>query len=141
MSSLLKSIRSVRRFVAQALFPRPGLHKIGEAARADPRACAPQKNSDLAVLPTCGRQTSSMKFAIFQVSEAGARAHLICLEMSSLQSAAELELWLRMNIGPRTDVTLLGRFDSVHFISSEAEVESLIFGEKCLETPGRYLQR
>ena len=107
----------------------------------EPRVCTIHYKSDIAVLPTCGRQTSSGKFAIFQVSEAGARAHLICLEMSSLQSAAELEQWLRMNVGPRTDVTLLGRFDSVHFISSEAEVESLVFGEKWLETPIECLQR
>ena len=141
MSSLLKSICSVRRFVAQILFPRPRLHNICKGAGAELRVCTTRYKSDIAVLPTCGRQTSSVKFAIFQVSEAGARAHLICLEMSSLQSAAELEQWLRMNIGPRTDVTLLGRFASVHFISSEADVESLIFGEKWLETPIECLQR
>ena len=141
MSSLLKSICSVRRFLAQVLFPCLGLHNIGKAASAGPGVLAPRNKSDLAVLPTSRRQTSSTKFAIFQVSEAGARAHLICLEMSSLQSAAELEQWLRMNIGPRTDVTLLGRFDSVHFISSEAEVESLVFGEKCLQPPVQCLQR
>lgn len=131
----------MRRFLAHVLFPCLGLHNIAKAASAEPRVLAPRNKSDLAVLPTCRCQTQSMKFAIFQVSEAGARAHLICLEMSSLQSAAELEQWLRMNIGPRTDVTLLGRFDSVHFISSEAEVESLIFGEKCLATPIECLQR
>ena len=141
MSSVLKSICSVRRFLAQLLFSWPRLHNIGKGAGAEPRVCAPRSKSDLAVLPTCRCQTQSMKFAIFQVSEAGARAYLICLEMPSLQSAADLEHWLRMNIGPRTDVTLLGRFHSVHFISSEAEVESLVFGEKCLQPPVQCLQR
>jgi hypothetical protein len=66
--------------------------------------------------------------AVFQVSEGGTRANLVCLEMQSLQSAADLEHWLRMNVGPKTEVTLLGRFDSVHFCS-ETEVESLVLGD------------
>jgi hypothetical protein len=50
------------------------------------------------------------------------------LEVASLQSAAELEHWLRMNVGANTEVTLLGRFDSVHFVRSEAEMESVVLG-------------
>jgi hypothetical protein len=70
----------------------------------------------------------STKLAVFQVCEPGKRATLLCLEMRSLQSAAELEHWLRMNVGARTDVTLLGRFDSVHFSANESEMESLVLG-------------
>ena len=74
------------------------------------------------------RQMPSTKLAVFQVCEPGKRATLLCLEMRSLQSAAELEHWLRMNVGARTDVTLLGRFDSVHFSANESEMESLALG-------------
>jgi hypothetical protein len=44
-----------------------------------------------------------------------------------------------MNIGPKTEVTLLGRFDSVHFCS-ETEVESLVLrdGER-LQSAGQPL--
>jgi hypothetical protein len=74
------------------------------------------------------RRTPSMKLAVFQVCEPGKRASLLCLEMRSLQSAAELEHWLRMNVGAETDVTLLGRFDSVYFSTDELEMESLVLG-------------
>lgn len=47
--------------------------------------------------------------------------------------------WLRMNIGPKTEVTLLGRFDSVHFCS-ETEVESLVLGDgERLQSAGQQL--
>ena len=69
-----------------------------------------------------------MKLAVFQVCEPGKRASLLCLEMRSLQSVAELEHWLRMNVGAETDVTLLGRFDSVYFSTDELEMESLVLG-------------
>lgn len=74
------------------------------------------------------RRMPSTKLAVFQVCEPGRRANLLCLEMRSLESAAELEHWLRMNVGAKTDVTLLGRFDSVLFSKDESEVESLVFG-------------
>ena len=86
----------------------------------------PSNNAGLADVSTYRRWTVSMKLAVFQVSETGARAHLVCLEMRSLQSAADLEHWLRMNVGPKTDVKLLGRFDSVQFALSETEIESLV---------------
>jgi hypothetical protein len=73
-------------------------------------------------------QMPSTKLAVFQVCEPGKRATLLCLEMRSLQSAAELEHWLRMNVGAMTDVTLLGRFDYVHFSPNESEMESLVLG-------------
>lgn len=75
------------------------------------------------------RRMPSRKLAVFQVCEPGKRANLLCLEMRSLQSAAELEHWLRMNVGAKTDVTLLGRFDCVCFSSNESEIESLVFGD------------
>jgi hypothetical protein len=74
------------------------------------------------------RRTPLTKLAVFQVCEPGKRANLLCLEMRSLQSAAELEHWLRMNVGATTDVTLLGRFDCVCF-SNESEIESLVLGD------------
>jgi hypothetical protein len=75
------------------------------------------------------RWMPSGKLAVFQVCEPGERANLLCLEMRSLQSAAELEHWLRMNVGAKTDVTLLGRFDSVYFSTNESEMESLVLGD------------
>ena len=83
----------------------------------------------IADLTTHERQIPSMKLAVFQVCEPGKRANLLCLEMRSLQSAAELEHWLRMNVGAKTDVTLLGRFDRVCFSSNESEIESLVLGD------------
>ena len=64
-----------------------------------------------------------MKLAVFQVCEAGGAARLVCLEMSSLQSAANLEHWLRMNADPATDITLLGRFDNVCIAMNEEEAQ------------------
>jgi hypothetical protein len=66
-----------------------------------------------------------MKLAVFQICEAGGAARLVCLEMPSLQSAANLEHWLRMNADPNTAITLLGRFDSVRIAMNEEEAESL----------------
>ena len=82
----------------------------------------------IAGIETHERRMPSEKLAVFQVCEPGTRATLLCLEMHSLQSAAELEHWLRMNVGAKTDVTLLGRFDSVHFSANESEMESLVLG-------------
>jgi hypothetical protein len=69
-----------------------------------------------------------MRLAVFQVCEPGERANLVCLQMGSLQSAAELEHWLRMNVDARTDVRLLGRFNGVYFSTDESEMESLVLG-------------
>jgi hypothetical protein len=66
-----------------------------------------------------------MKLAVFQVCEAGGAARLVCLEMCSLQSAADLEHWLRMNADPTTAITLLGRFDNVCIAMSEEEAQLL----------------
>ena len=67
-----------------------------------------------------------MKAAVFQVSEAGGAARLICLEMSSLQSAGNLEHWLQMNAPVGTEVRLIGRFESVTFVATEEEAESCV---------------
>lgn len=67
-----------------------------------------------------------MKHAVFQVCEAGGKAHLVCVEMASLQSAADFEHWLQMNIPDRTQVILLGRFESVTLVSNETDAERLI---------------
>ena len=91
------------------------------------RQVEPDKTA-IAELAAPERQIPSMKLAVFQVCEPGKRANLLCLEMRSLQSAAELEHWLRMNVGAKTDVTLLGRFDSVYFSTDELEMESLVLG-------------
>lgn len=74
------------------------------------------------------RRTSQKKLAVFQVTSPGERAALVCLEIRSLQAAAEFEHWLRMNVDDRTEVKLLGRFDSVHFPSTETGTESVVFG-------------
>lgn len=66
-----------------------------------------------------------MKLAVFQICEAGGAARLVCLEMSSLQSAANLEHWLRMNADPTTAITLLGRFDKVCIAMNEEQAELL----------------
>ena len=81
-----------------------------------------------------------MKWAVFQISEAGVMARLVCLEMSSLQSAANLEHWLRMNARPTTDIRLLGRFDSVCIAMNEAEAELFSLtntAHRQLSTPAR----
>lgn len=83
----------------------------------------------LAGLEAHERRMPSRKLAVFQVCEPGKMANLLCLEMGSLQSAAELEHWLRMNVSAKTDVTLLGRFDSVYFSTDESEMESLVLGD------------
>ena len=88
----------------------------------------PRKDVEDVDLSTYGRQSPQMKFAVFQVSAPGKRAALVCLEMRSLQAAAELEHWLRMNVNGKTLVKLLGRFDSVYFPSSETGTESVVFG-------------
>jgi hypothetical protein len=87
---------------------------------------ASDKAAAIAGIEAHERQMPSTKLAVFQVCEPGKRANLLCLEMRSLQSAAELEHWLRMNVGAKTDVTLLGRFDSVYFSTNESEMESLV---------------
>jgi len=92
----------------------------------------------IAELTAHERQIPSMKLAVFQVCEPGKRANLLCLEMRSLQSAAELEHWLRMNVGAKTDVTLLGRFDCVCFSSNESEIESLVLGDMKGRQPAVY---
>lgn len=82
------------------------------------------------------QRTSQRKFAVFQVSEPGETSALVCLEMRSLQAAAELEHWLRMNVSNKTLVKLLGRFDSVCFPSSESGTESVVFdSERFRSTP------
>jgi hypothetical protein len=79
-----------------------------------------------------------MKLAVFKISERGGKARLVCLEMASLQSAANLEHWFRMNVDSATEVTLLGRFDSVCLAVTEQEAESFILarGETHLSNPG-----
>ncbi len=66
-----------------------------------------------------------MKTAVFQVVEDG-RAHLVCVPMPSLQSAGELESWLRMYVDAGRQITLLGRFDGVHSVLTQDEAEALI---------------
>jgi hypothetical protein len=70
-----------------------------------------------------------MKTAVFQVIEHG-RAHLVCVQMPSLQSAGHLESWLKMNAGSSRQVTLLGRFDAVHAALTQEEAETLILSEE-----------
>lgn len=92
------------------------------------KSCASSKQVQVAEFAVHKQRTSRRKFAVFQVSEPGERATLVCLEMRSLQAAAELEHWLRMNVSGKTLVKLLGRFDSVYFPSSETGTESVVFG-------------
>jgi hypothetical protein len=70
----------------------------------------------------------STKLAVFQVCEPKKKTTLRCLKMRSLQSAAKLEHWLQTNVNAKTNVTLLGRFDSVYFSTNESEMESLVLG-------------
>jgi hypothetical protein len=134
MLALFKLFSLARRCLVKALPFSQRLRNAAQVPASEPNERAiPQNQPDLAVYPTHKEQTTSAKFAVFLVSEEGTRAHLVCLGRQSLRSAAELEQWLRMNIGPRTDVTLLGRFDSVHFIASETKVESLLFGKRYFE--------
>jgi hypothetical protein len=67
-----------------------------------------------------------MKTAVFQVTQGDGRARLVCVPMPSLRSAAELESWLRMHAHGATEITLLGRFDSVYTAVSQHDAETLI---------------
>lgn len=101
---------------------------------------APSKQAEAYDGDVYRHRTPRMKLAVFQVSEPGERTVLVCLEIRSLQAAAELEYWLQMNVGTKTDVRLdvrlLGRFDSVYFPSSEIGTENVVFGgEKQLQGP------
>lgn len=134
MLAQFKSFSWVRRFWGKTLALSKRLRNAARALENESNErVMSQKQADVAVFPTWRDQAHSPKFAVYLVSEAGVKAHLVCLEGQSLRSAAEFESWLHMNIGPRTDVTLLGRFDSVHFIGSEAQVESLVLGKKYFE--------
>lgn len=93
-------------------------------------SCGPSQHVEVTDVVAYRRQSPQTKFAVFQVSAPGERASLVCLEMRSLQAAAELEHWLRMNVSGKTLVKLLGRFDSVYFPSSETGTESVVFGER-----------
>jgi len=134
MLALFKSFSLVRTCLVKLLSCSQRLRNAAKALAGEPiERVVAANHADFVVFPAWKEQTTSGKFAVFLVSEEGTRAHLVCLERQSLRSAAELEQWLRMNTGPRTGVTLLGRFDSVHFIASEAKVESLVFGKKYFE--------
>jgi hypothetical protein len=67
-----------------------------------------------------------MKIAVFQVNQRDGQTRLVCVPMPSLHSAVDLESWLRMHAGSATDVTFLGRFDSVHTAMEQQEAEALI---------------
>jgi hypothetical protein len=67
-----------------------------------------------------------MKTAVFQVTQGDGRARLVCVPMPSLRSAAELESWLRMHANAATEITFLGRFDSVYTAVSQHDAETLI---------------
>ena len=98
------------------------------ARKPSRNCCAQGKQIEGTDVAAYRRRTSQTKLAVFQVSEPGQRAALVCLEMRSLQEAAELEQWLRMNVRDKTLVKLLGRFDSVYFPANERGTEAVVFG-------------
>lgn len=103
--------------------------------RPSRKNCASSKQEQVADFAIHKERTSQRKFAVFQVSEPGERVALVCLEMRSLQAAAELEHWLRMNVSDKTLVKLLGRFDSVYFPSGETGIEAVVLsGERIQST-------
>ncbi|MCU1255095.1 MAG: hypothetical protein JWM83_1394 [Candidatus Angelobacter sp.] len=78
-----------------------------------------------------------MKTAVYQVTEGGGRARLICVAMPSLREAAILEAWLRMHAGLMTEIRFLGRFDEVQAALSQQEAEELMLEpRKDLLLPG-----
>jgi hypothetical protein len=66
-----------------------------------------------------------MKTAVYQVTEAGSIAQLICVAMPSLRDAAMLEAWLRMHADLATDIRFLGRFDAVQTAMCQQQAEEL----------------
>jgi hypothetical protein len=77
----------------------------------------------------------AMKTAVYQVTEGGGRARLICVAMPSLREAAMLEAWLRMHADLMKEIRFLGRFDAVQTALSQQEAEELILdgGERPAE--------
>jgi hypothetical protein len=71
-----------------------------------------------------------MKTAVYQVTEGGGRARLICVAMPSLREAAILEAWLRMHADLMTEIRFLGRFDEVQTALSQQEAEELMLERK-----------
>jgi hypothetical protein len=71
-----------------------------------------------------------MKTAVYQVTEGGGRARLICVAMPSLREAAMLEAWLRMHADLMTEIRFLGRFDAVQAALSQQEAEELMLERK-----------
>jgi hypothetical protein len=67
-----------------------------------------------------------MKTAVFQITQADGKARLVCVPMPNLHSAVDLESWLKMHVNTATEITFLGRFDSVRMALSEQEAETLI---------------
>lgn len=67
-----------------------------------------------------------MKCAVFQICEGAGKSHLVCVEMETLRSAADLESWLRMNVSCDIEVTLLGRFESILVANDQDDAENLI---------------
>jgi hypothetical protein len=58
-----------------------------------------------------------MKPAVFDISDGDGYTRLVCVDVSSLGEAVELEGTLRRDM-PHIHVRLLGRFDSVELASS-----------------------
>jgi hypothetical protein len=67
-----------------------------------------------------------MKTAVFQIIQKDGKARLVCVPMPNLHSAVDLECWLKMHVNAATEITFLGRFDSVRMAVSEREAEELI---------------
>lgn len=61
-----------------------------------------------------------MKPAVFEIGDCDGHTRLICVDIATLGEAVELEGLLRRDM-PHLHVRLLGRFDSVEFVSSMEE--------------------
>ena len=68
-----------------------------------------------------------VKTAVFRIGISGATA-LVCVPMSSLQSACALETRLTAQAGKNGHIQFLGRFEDVCYVTTIEEVEGLLLG-------------
>ncbi len=63
-----------------------------------------------------------MKPAVFQLDQHDGFVRLICIHVSTLRRAVELESALREKLPPGWHVSLLGRFDRIEIARTENEL-------------------
>jgi len=68
-----------------------------------------------------------MKPAVFQVDQRDGFVRLVCIHVSTLRNAVELEAALRERLPPGGHVALLGRFDRIEMALSAEQLLDSVF--------------